>query len=186
MPHNGGACVLNGLNYTKKKSDMNEKKLKRNVRRGGKNRSLKEDVILIYSNIQGFTGKKDSLKEIIDKIDPDVCLFAETMTAKIKLDGCKSVTPSKSMGQNVGMLLRKKLMSQNIVKIYEPNDTVNMIGVRLELKNNSLRFFTAHLKQLSKNPKDVIQDQFEEIKKQFREANKSKEGMLLVFDSNVA
>ena len=71
------------------------------------------------------------------------------------------------------------------MKIYEPNESVNMMGIRLEIKNNGIRLFTAHLKQLSANPRSVITDQFDEIRSQFKEANKSGEGMLLVFDSNV-
>ena len=77
------------------------------------------------------------------------------------------------------------MCSQKVVKIYEPNETINMLGVRFEIKNNCVRFFTAHLKQCSVNTRDVIQDQFEEIKSQFKQASVCKEAMLLVFDANV-
>ena len=41
------------------------------------------------------------------------------------------------------------------------------------------------MKQSSTNTRTEIGDQFEEIKTQFQNANKSKEGMLMVFDWNV-
>ena len=60
-----------------------------------------------------------------------------------------------------------------------------MIGITFELRNNGVRFYTAHLKQCSVNSKDVIQDQFVEIKSQFRHATESCEAMLMIFDANV-
>ena len=165
-------------------NDDKEMKVKR-VRRGGKNRSLKEEITILYSNVQGFNGKKASLAEIFEVVNPDVCLLAETMVMKTKLDGCKAINPVKSIGQNVAIMVRNKFVNQKIMKIYEPNDVVNMMGIRLDIKNAGLRIYTAHLKQLSTNSKEEIKDQFEEIKNQFREANKGREGMVLVFDSNV-
>ena len=103
----------------------------------------------MYSNIQGVTGKKNSLIDILQEVDPDVVLLAETLTATVKIEGCKVIPPDKSVGQNVAIALRKKLRTQAAVKIYEPNETVNMLGVRFEIKNNCMRFFTAHLKQCS-------------------------------------
>ncbi len=162
-----------------------ENKQNKSVRRGGKNRSLKEDLTIFYNNVQGFSGKKNSLMEIFDVLDPDICLLTETMVVRTKLEGTKPINPVKSVGQNVAILLRKKLVNHRVVKIYEPNDTANMMGIRLEMKNNGLRVFTAHLKQLSVNTRSVIQDQFEEIRCQFREANSCQEAMLLAFDANV-
>ena len=107
------------------------------------------------------------------------------MTKRTQLVGCKPVNPVKSVGQNVAILLRKKLVSLKVVKIYEPSDTINMIGVRFELKHNGVRFYTAHLKQLSINSRSAIIDQFEELRLQFRDAERSREGMLIVFDANV-
>lgn len=140
---------------------------------------------IMYSNIQGVTGKKTSLLEILETLNPDICLLAETMTANFNLEGCKVITPHKSVGQNVAIVLRNKLRCQPVVKIYEPNETINMIGVRFEMKNNNLRFYTAHLKQCSVNSRDDIQEQFEEIKVQFQQATAGGEAMMLVCDANV-
>lgn len=155
------------------------------IRRGGKFRNNKEELTIMYSNIQGVTRKKISLMEILGTVDPDICLLAETMTANFKLDGVKVVLPHKSVGQNVAIGLRNKLRNQPVVKIYEPNDTINMIGIRFEMKNNNLRFYTAHMKQCSVNPKEIIQDQFEEIRTQFHQATECGEAMMLVCDANV-
>ena len=85
-------------------NDGKEMKVKR-VRRGGKNRSLKEEITILYSNVQGFNGKKASLAEIFEVVNPDVCLLAETMVMKTKLDGCKAINPVKSIGQNVAIMV---------------------------------------------------------------------------------
>ena len=82
----------------------------------------------------------------------------------------------------MAIILRGSVAGIVPMKLYEPNETINMLGIRLEIaKNNYKRFYTAHMKQLSTNTKDVITDQFEEIKQQFQQASISKEGMILQF-----
>ena len=51
------------------------------------------------------------------------------------------ITPHKSVGQNVVVVLRDKLKSQPVVKIYQPNQTINTVGDRFQTKNNNLRFY---------------------------------------------
>ena len=60
-----------------------------------------------------------------------------------------------------------------------------MIGIRLEMMNKNVRFYTAHLKQQSVTSRDDIVDQFEEVRKQFQYANDCKEGIIMAFDANV-
>ena len=69
-------------------------------------------LTIMYSNIQGFTKKRESLVNIMDDLDCDVCLLAETMTCRVKISGCKVVTSKKSVGQNVCIVLRKQVMNQ--------------------------------------------------------------------------
>ena len=150
------------------------------------NKRVCKEFKILYSNIQGFTGKKTSIEEIMQTVDCDICLLAETMTRNIKVDGAKCVTPKKSVGQNVAIILRGAAAGLVPMKLYEPNETINMMGVRLEVaKNNYRRFYTAHMKQLSTNERGAVMDQFEEIKMQFHQAQLSKEGMLLICDANV-
>ena len=150
------------------------------------NKRLYKNITILYSNIQGFVGKKDSILEIMETVECDVCLLAETMTTNVKIEGMKCITPKESVGQNVAMVLRGKVNGLPSLKLYEPNETVDMMGIRLELaKNNFKRIYTAHLKQVSTNSKDDIRDQFHEIINQFKQASLCKEGMLLVCDANV-
>ena len=107
------------------------------------------------------------------------------MTRNVKLEGCRCITPRKSVGQNVCIVLRKNIVNHTLVKLYEPNDIANMIGVRMNLLNTKLKLFTAHLKQLSTNSRDDIKEQFEEIRKQFQYANDCQEAALMAFDANV-
>ena len=93
------------------------------------------------------------------------------MTCQAKLNGCKSVTAKKSVGQNVCILLRSDIMNERIIKIYEPNDVANMIGIRMEILNRGLRIYTAHLKQQSTNSRDEIEEQFAEVRDQLVSGN---------------
>ena len=108
------------------------KKVKK-IRRSIKKKVQNEIISIMYSNIQGFTKKKKSLLYIMDELDCDICLLAETLTRTIKMKGCRCITPNKSVGQNVCIIVRNKLVDKDIIKMYEPNDAVNMIGIRIEL-----------------------------------------------------
>ena len=150
------------------------------------NRRVSKKLKILYSDIQRFTGKKTSIQDIMQIVDCDFCLLTETMTTNVKIEGLKCITAKKSVGQNVAIILRGAAAGLVPMKLYEPNETINMLGIRLEVaKNNYRRFYTAHMKQLSANEKEDILDQFEEIKMQFHQAQLSKEGMLMICDANV-
>ena len=103
------------------------------------NRRLLKELRILYSNIQGFTGKKSSIQEIMQTIECDLCLLTETMTTNVKLEGMKCIPSKKSVGQNVAMILRGRLAGLVPMKLYEPNETMNMLGIRLEVAKNSFR-----------------------------------------------
>ena len=157
----------------------------RKVRRSKPRKNDFEDIVIMYANIQGFTGKKTSLAHTIQSTNAGITLLAETMTRKVELKGCVSVCPNKSVGQNVAVLLSGDVCSYEKMKLYEPNETVNMLGIRIEVKNVGIRLYTAHLKQLSAHTKDEISSQFDEIRNQFRSASIGREGMMILFDANV-
>ena len=144
-----------------------------------------EDITIMYANIQGFTGKKTSLQHTMDSVNASVVLLAETMTRKVELKGYQCINPKESVGQNVAVLTAGKTCSYDKMKLYEPNGTINMIGVRIEVKGVGIRVYTAHLKQQSTHTQEEISCQFDEIKNQFRSANIGREGMIIVFDANV-
>ena len=54
------------------------------------------------------------------------------MIRTVKIIGCKCITASRSVGQNVFIVVRNKFVNNDIVKLYEPNDNVNKIGIRIE------------------------------------------------------
>ena len=149
------------------------------------NKKKERVLTMMYSNIQGITKKRESLIDIMENIDCDVCLLAETMTCKVKIPGNKCVTSRKSVGQNVCIILRKQIMNEKIIRLYEPNEIANMLGIRVEIMNKGIRIYTAHMKQQSANTREEIQDQFEEMRNQFKSAGISGEGMILIFDANV-
>ena len=163
----------------KNKNKQIEKRKK--CRRSMVNRNKSKELCIMYANIQGFRGKKNSLCQVMEELKADVVMLAETMVRDVKLDGCVSVTPKLSTGQNVCVLLSGKCSNCRKMKIYKPNETINMIGVRLEInKYCGIRLYTAHLKQQSTNNREDIKLQFDEIKNQFRSSNMGREAMLLM------
>ena len=69
--------------------------------------------------------------------------------------------------------------------MYEPNEMINLMGIRVEMLNSGIRIYTAHLKQQSVSSREDIAAQFEEIRKQFQDASKCNEGMIMILDANV-
>ena len=171
-------------NIVRESVDSYERIKRKKIRRSVVKRNQNTKINIMYSNIQGLTKKKESLLHIMEELDCDICLLAETLVRNVKLKGCRCITPNKSIGQNVCIVVRNKLIDKDIIKMYEPNDGINMIGIRVELLGSGLRVYTAHLKQQSVSSRDEIAFQFEEIKKQFKDAMKSKEAMLMIFDAN--
>ena len=160
-------------------------KKKKKIRRSINKKKLQNEVInIMYSNIQGFTKKKESLMHIMDELDCDICLLAETLTRSVKMKGCRCITPSKSVGQNVCIIVRNRLIDKDIIKMYDPNDSANMIGVRIDFLGSGLRVYTAHMKQQSACTRDEIAIQFDEVRSQFQDAAKSNEAMIIIFDAN--
>ena len=76
----------------------------------------KENEILniMYSNIQGVTKKKESLLYIMEDQDIDICLLAETLTKCVNFPGLRCITPLKSIGQNVCIIVRKKVIDNMV------------------------------------------------------------------------
>ena len=179
------------LNHGISKSDVSandgqHKRKQKKCRRSlvGRNRNM--EVVVVYANIQGFRGKKTSLINVMETTKADVVMLTETMVKNVSINGCQCINPKVSTGQNVSIVLASKCCtSQKKMKLYEPNESINMMGIRLEFNNTGIRLYTAHLKQQSANSRDDIKIQFEEIKNQFRSSNMGREPMLLICDANV-
>ena len=154
-------------------------------RRSKRNRNQTKHFSLMYANIQGARGKITSLRHVMETVSADFVLLAETMTRKVCLDGCEVISPKKSTGQNVSIILSKSCCTRKKMKLFEPNETVNMMGIRIEINQVGFRLYTAHLKQQSTSTREEIQSQFDEIRNQFKSANTAREPMIIAFDANV-
>ena len=104
---------------------------KKKVRRSRKGKKKYEILNILYSNIHGIARKKESLQYIMEELDCDICLLAETMTKTVELNGCRCINPSKSIGQNVNIIIRNTVIDNDIIKLYEPNELVNLMGIRI-------------------------------------------------------
>ena len=181
--------VLNRRNegnmHTNKGGGDRHNRSKKGCRRSMKSRNKSKSITLLYANIQGVRGKTTSLKHVMNLVGADLVLLAETMTRKVNIDGCVCICPKKSTGQNVSIIVNESCINQKKMKLYEPNETINMMGIRMEINQVGVRLYTAHLKQQSTNTREEIQSQFDEIRCQFKSANSAREPMLIAFDANV-
>lgn len=161
------------------------KRKRKKVRRSLVKRRLNRQITVMFANIQGLRGKKTSLRHVMETTGAGIVMLAETMVRNVSLENCQCINPKVSVGQNVSIILAGKCCNVRKMKLYEPNDTINMLGVRLEVKNSAIRMYTAHMKQQSTNTRDDIKAQFDEIRYQFRSANLGREPMMLICDANV-
>ena len=46
----------------------------------------------------------------MDELKCDICLLGETMTCRVKVEGFKSITSQRSVGQNVCILMKNSLI----------------------------------------------------------------------------
>ena len=84
------------------------------MRRGGKKNKLKRSIkdstkpyLLFYADVNGFTLKRDGLKQLIIEHNIDILILTETKVytkTKIRLEGYQ-VFPSVSKGKNGGGIL---------------------------------------------------------------------------------
>ena len=114
-------------------------KKRKPIRRAKMNKRVSKNLKILYSNIQGFTGKKTSIENIMQIVNCDVCLLTETMTTNVRIDGAKCITAKKSVGQNVAIILRGAAAGLIPMKLYEPNKTM---GIRWVLDWKLLKIIT--------------------------------------------
>ena len=155
---------------------------RKKCRRSKVKRNKNKGIILMYANIQGVRGKLTSLQHVMSTTGADIVLLSETMKKNVSIDGCQYINPKVSVGQNVNNVNNSVCKK---MKLYEPNESLNMMGIRIQINNIGIRLYTAHMKQQSTTSREDIKIQFDEIKNQFRSANFGHEPMLLICDYNV-
>ena len=74
---------------------------RKKCRRSKAKKSQTKQIVVMYANIQGFRGKRDSLGFVMDSVKADVVLLAETMVRQVSIESCKCKNPKKLVGQNV-------------------------------------------------------------------------------------
>ena len=82
----------------------------------------------MYANCRGIKGKKDSLKEIVENIDPDIIVLNETMYKKneeTKLKAYTSYTNNREEkgGGGVEIMVRNSVKNRTVI-VSERNDHI--------------------------------------------------------------
>ena len=118
---------------------------RKRVRLCGKKNELKRSIkdstipcVLCYANINGFTSKRDSLKQLIIENNIDILILTETKVytkTKIRLEGYQ-VFPSVRKGKNGGGILvaiRHSLCSSVMIDEGENAEFVTVGQILVEL-----------------------------------------------------
>ena len=90
----------------------------------------------MYSNCRGIKGKTVSLKEIVEKENPDVIVLNETMyrnNEETKLKAYKSFTNNRENKNGGGIeILVRNCVQNRTLKVSEGNESIEELTVRTE------------------------------------------------------
>ena len=142
----------------------------------------------MYANCRGIKGKKMSLKEIVEKVDPDIIVLNETMyqnNEETKLKAYKAFTNNRKnkKGGGIEILVRNNVQNRT-VKVSEGNENIDELTVRTETKKRALNIISMYGKIEGRNSREKIKDQFTHLEELIQNIEKSGEDYILIGDLN--
>ena len=142
----------------------------------------------MYANCRGIKGKKDSLKEIVEKIDPDIIILNETMyknNENTKLKGYKSYTNNREEkgGGGIEIIVRNSKENRTL-KVSEGNKDIEELTIRTETKKRVLNIITLYGKIEGRESKEKIREQFSHTEELIKNIEKAGEDYILIGDLN--
>ena len=142
----------------------------------------------MYANCRGIKGKKDSFREIVEKIDPDIIILNETMyrnNEKSNLRSYKSFTNNREEKSGGGIeILVKKNVENKTLKISEGSQGVEELTVRTVSKNRIINIISLYGKIEGRENKENIKKQFSHIEEVIKRIESSGEDYMLIGDLN--
>ena len=142
----------------------------------------------MYANCRGLKGKKESFKEIVEKINPDIIVLNETMYRKNEKTNIHSYTAYTSnregkSGGGIEILVRKSIENKTL-KISEGSPGIEELTIRTETKNRIINIISLYGKIEGRENKESIQKQFAHIKEIIKRIENSGEDYILIGDLN--
>ena len=142
----------------------------------------------MYANCRGIKGKKDSLKEIVEKINPDIIVLNETMYKKNERTNIRAYSAytnnrEEKNGGGIEILVRKSIENKTL-KISEGSPGIEELTIRTETKNRTLNIISLYGKIEGREKKENIQKQFSHLNELIKGIENSGEDYILLGDLN--
>ena len=142
----------------------------------------------MYANCRGIKGKTDSLKEIVENINPDIIILNETMykhNQESDIKTYKSYTNNREekSGGGIEILVRKNIENRTI-KISEGTPHIEELTVRTESKKRIINIISLYGKIEGRESKENIRKQFSHLEELIKRIENSGEDYILIGDLN--
>ena len=142
----------------------------------------------MYANCRGIKGKKESLKEIVEDLDPDIIVLNETMyrsNEETKLKAYTSYTNNREgrSGGGIEIMVRNSVQNRT-VKVSERNDNIEELTIRTETKKRVINIITMYGKIEGRESKENIRTQFTHLENLIENIESTGEDYILIGDLN--
>ena len=161
------------------------------MRRSRKQKSEFTNVTIYNNNLNGYNGKKASIAELLNVLQPSIVTFQETAVTgsnviKQKNYLCfqRNRKGLKKMG-GVATFVANEL-KQNVVKIKEGLETDEYLITRLDHVSPPINILNVYGGQESRMTRQEILDNWMRIKAEISEIKDREEGLILIGDLNRA
>ena len=142
----------------------------------------------MYANSRGIKGKKDSFKETVEKLNPDIIILNETMyknNEKTNIRSYKSYTNNREgkSGGGIEILVRNNIENKTL-KISEGSPEIEELTVRTETKKRTLNIISLYGKIEGREKKENIKKQFSHLEELIKRIESTGEDYILIGDLN--
>ena len=142
----------------------------------------------MYANCRGIKGKKASLKEIVEEINPDIIVLNETMyksNEETKLKAYTAYTNNREgrNGCGIEILVRNSVKNRTVI-ISERNDNIEELTIRTETKKRAINIITMYGKIEGRESSENIKSQFTHIENIIQNIESTGEDYILIGDLN--
>ena len=142
----------------------------------------------MYANCRGIKGKKDSFRETVEKLNPDIIILNETMyrnNEKTSIRSYKSYTNNREgkSGGGIEILVRNSIGNKTL-KTSEGSPDIEELTVRTETKKRTINIISLYGKIEGRENKENIRKQFSHLEELIKRIESSGEDYILIGDLN--
>ena len=163
------------------------KKRKPGRRAKGNNDKEKVDIKIIHSNVDGYTSKKESINEIVEKEKPDIMTLNDTnLKGKLKVKIPNYFSYNKTRDKNKGGVstVVANHLKHSTMKVTEGKEDDEYIVTRFENTVPALNIINIYGTQESRTNDGEIERSWLRLMKDVSEIEDRNEALLIIGDMN--